>query len=69
MIYFKWNDAEVITTTVWNTSITLRMEVHVQSLKERLKSPIGGKRDIDQLVDIGKGIAAIMDYIESREPK
>lgn len=68
MRYFMWNYKETMVTTVWNPSINGEsMETTYVSLKERMRNPVNGKRDSDQLADIGKGIAMIMDYIESKE--
>lgn len=65
---FKWNEVETIISSVWDPSINEEsFFTTVQSIKERLQNPVNGKRPGDQLADIGKGLALIMDYLESKE--
>lgn len=65
---FRWNDQEVNMTTIYDVDAESEKPFLMEnSLKTRLQTVIGGRRADDLLVDIGKGLAQIMDYIEKKE--
>lgn len=67
---YEWNDMLYHNQEAWDPNLERTVtRTTLSSLKQRLRNPTNGVRDIEVIVDIAKGLALIMDKIEDFENK